>query len=134
MSFNDKEVGDDAVADPVDIPADAHVEDNNGKEFNNNDPNVDLNIPGLDLADIAGVDSQEIEDDVAEVAGDQADLNQQMEGQHRPRNNEYHLCPRRPCDYRLQPFACNLRAYMNVSIINEKGIELFGSEGEDAVL
>jgi hypothetical protein len=68
-SFNNEEVGDDAVVDPVDIPADALVEDNNGNALDGNDLNVDLNIPGVDAnilpenhfhpdADIAGVDDQ----------------------------------------------------------------------------
>jgi hypothetical protein len=85
--------------DPVEIPADTLVEDDNGNALDGNDLNVDLNIPGVDAgilpednfhpdADIAGVDDnqdlldQEFEFDVAD---EQSDLDQQMEYQYGPR-------------------------------------------------
>jgi hypothetical protein len=149
VSFNDEEVIDDAVMDPVEIPADALVDNDNGNALDGNDLNVDLNIPGVDAgilpednfhpdADIAGVDDdqdlldQEIEDDVAGVADEQADLDQQMEHQYGPRNNEYDLRPRRPRDY------SHLHATLEHTVMTQysmkKGIKLFGSDGVDAVL
>jgi hypothetical protein len=142
VSSNDEQVGDDAVMDPVEIPADALVEDDNGNALDGNDLNIDLNIPGVDAgilpednfhpdADIAGVDDnqdlldQEIEDAVAGVADEQADLDQQMEYQYGPRS-------RRPCDY------SHLHATLEHTVMTQysmkKGIKLFGSDGVDAVL